>query len=214
MLHFGCLHPPLSLFPHLKNGSVRPALQSSQEAYVGRAYSVPEQCLAPSGPPVNKAPPSSPLPAAASLACLFLHQQTPLRGLEPRRKGQATREKSPTVKGFAGLKGCHVLLQRTRSARLLGTHSPADCGREISKSSARTTVGWSFHPFSFFFFFICGLFLLPSTWVFSSLDVTALIKPRDQQQEADLLKENGKLKKEAGEEGGAYSPGWMEKMQS
>lgn len=92
------------------------------------------------------------------------------------------------AEGCAGLRGCRVSLHRTRSAGLSGVHGPTGCGGEIRKASARTAARWRLHPFFFF-----GPFLLPLTWVSWSLEVTALIQPRDQQQEADLLWENGKL---------------------
>lgn len=79
-------------------------------------------------------------------------------------------------------------LQRTRSVIIKHTQ-PADCGQEIRKSPSD---GCGMEILSFFFF---GLFILPSTWVFLSLEVIALIEPKDQQREADSLTENGKLKK-------------------
>lgn len=132
-------------------------------------------------------PPSSPLPAPALPGLSLPLSAIPLQGLEPGKEGGGR-------VGEKSLKGCHVLLQRTRSARLLGTQTrrlwPGD--KEIFRED---NCGMDFSSLFSSFFSFFGLFLLPSTWVFSSLEVTALIRPGGQQQEADLLTENGKLKK-------------------
>lgn len=143
--------------------------------------------------------------AAGSPACVghaqCLEQVLPLPtpatwlwGCSLRRKGVAVRQKSPTAKGFAGLKGCVFfrkdkicwVIKHTQTQRLL----PGDKGIFHQDGRAREFSSLSLS------FFSSSLNL-----DFSSLEVTALIEPRDQQQEADLLTENGKVKKRGGGRG-------------
>lgn len=147
-------------------------------------------------PSVDKVSP----PTACQLQPCWLVSSEPADsalGLKPGRKGEAAGEKSSVAKSFQPERlSCSPakdkifwVIKYTQTYRLWPGEIRESCGTEFSS-------------LFLFFFFFC-LFLLPSAWVFSSLEVTALIEPRDRQQEADLLAENEKFqKKKKGRQGG------------